>query len=161
MFQQLLEDIRSKLYRGMEIDPELDEGMLDQLNSIKGITVKSVCFGHPEGTRSSMKAGDSSYAGIAFTDTTSKDPTVVYDKWRDLPGDVNVFAWGGPHGNWVVWKNGEHRNSDIFPSDPSSYPIDRVSISVDANFKTSEQNVEEVKNWFNQLIQAMDYKQKM
>jgi hypothetical protein len=147
----LEEDSRFKRYRGILVDLELDSHILDRLNSLRGITVTPVCSGHYREGELRSGAGACRSPSLAFSLVSSLPPERVYKKWKQLENPtrtVEVNAWGGPRGNWVVWSSDEGwRDPKIFGGNPRRYPIERYSVLVKCSFESTPKNVEQRSLW--------------
>lgn len=153
---EILEDIRRR-YRHYDVDADLQDDTLDLLNSVPGIEITSVCIGHP-GTQLTSQGG-TNVAGFNFR-VHSQNIDQVYqqvEQLRDSTTKVNVHAWGGPHGNWVVWssEDGGWRDPSIFSDDPHKFPIKSVGVNIEHTTSATADNLSLRRQWMKSKAQQL------
>ena len=80
---------RSKPYRGLLIDRELDDVRMDRLNEIPGVTITSTCAGHPgaaSGPQFVYRIGGDDWGTIVESDlvNTGKNQEELDHWWEEL-----------------------------------------------------------------------------
>lgn len=151
-----------------KVDFELDEDILDRLNAIPGISVSSVCSGHPRGGLLPINAGGKPcpeyFINIekeGFAIKKESLPTLsqyMISALRAPDCKVDFYAWGGPSGKWVVWSNdvGWKKNPFNQSQNPKDYPVSHVWVVVRSTIEHTGKNQKTLRQWWERAVTRLE-----
>lgn len=133
---------------GYMVDVDLKDEWVYALNTLpKNVKLISICSGHK--TKTYIEC-----PGFNLDLNNPKSEPLgmkLKHALEDQHTDVEVTAWGGPNGNWVLKSDGNFR-TNVFTKDELKSKIKSIGVNIDSNYHPLPENQHLIDKWWERSI---------